>query len=71
MVLNRLRNRCSGRGFETATSTKNPSPDGLLMGVKWDRRALKGSSLYPAWYHRYRAKLIVANDNYAEARLAA
>lgn len=41
------------------------------MGVKWDRRALKGSSLYPALYHRYRAKLIVANDNYAEARLAA
>jgi len=45
--------------------------DGLLMGVKWDRRALKDSSLYPALYHRYRANLIVANDNYAEARLAA
>ena len=71
MVLNRLCNRCSGRGFETATSTINPCGDGLMMGVKWDRRALKDSSLYSAWYHRYRAKPVVANDNYAEARLAA
>jgi len=71
MVLNRLHNRWTGRGFETATSTKSPSAGGLLMGVKWDRRTLKSSSLYPALYHRYRAKLIVANDNYAEARLAA
>ena len=72
MVLNRLCNRRTGRGFETATSTRNPcSGPGLLMGVKWDRRALKDSALYPALYHRYRAKLVVANDNYAEARLAA
>ncbi len=25
----------------------------------------------PAWFRRYRAEHIVANDNYAEARLAA
>lgn len=71
MVLNRLCNRRSGRGFETATSTESPWRHGLSLGVKWDRRSLKDSSLYPALYHRYRAKLIVANDNYAEARLAA
>jgi len=75
MVLNRLCNRWTGRGFETATSTRNPPArdvsDGLLMGVKWDRRTLKDSTLYPALYHRYRAKSVVANDNYAEARLAA
>ena len=44
MVLNLLCNRCSGRGFEAAASTKNCRFRRLLMGAKWDRLALKDLS---------------------------
>ncbi len=41
------------------------------MGAKQDRRGRKNIVFVRYGIRRYRAKLIVANDNYAEARLAA
>lgn len=43
-MLNLLCNRCTGRGFEAAASTKNSQAGLLLMGAKWDRLALKDLS---------------------------
>ena len=43
----------------------------LLMGANQHRRRRKGCAFARHGTRRYRAKSIVANDNYAEARLAA
>lgn len=41
------------------------------LGANQDRRGRKGCFRRSAWHHRYRATLIVANDNYAEVAVAA
>lgn len=71
MVLNLLCNRCTGRGFEAAASTKNRRARRLLMGAKWDRLALKDKSCARHDTTVIGSIRIVANDNYAEVALAA
>jgi Ca2+-binding RTX toxin-like protein len=62
----RTRGQCPAPPPEPALAAKR-SP----AGAKQDRRGRKGWAFARHGIHRYRAKHIVANDNYAEARLAA
>ncbi len=43
----------------------------MLMGAKQDRRTPKDVTFCPAWYRRYRAKPINANDNDVALAVAA
>ncbi len=71
MALNLLCNRCTGRGFDAAASTKNFRDREAVDGGDMGSTGIERQKLCSVLYHRYRAKIVVANDNYAEARLAA
>ena len=65
-MLNLICNRCTGRGFEAAASTKNSRMRLLLMGAKWDRLALKDISCARHDTTVIGSKSVVANDNNAK-----
>ena len=72
MTINGLCNKPIGPGGGTRRLHHNQSATRLLvMGAKQDRRGRKDSVFVRHGIRRYRANLVVANDNYAEARLAA
>jgi len=73
MAINGHRNKPSDPGAVpgASTRTREPAVARFPAGAKQDRRGRKGWAFARHGIHRYRAKHIVANDNYAEARLAA
>ncbi len=70
MVINGRYNKPFGPGGSTRRLHQN-SDIWVLAGATQDRRGRKKRSFARHCIHRYRAKLVVANDNYAEVRLAA
>jgi hypothetical protein len=67
IAIHGLRNKPFGPGG----STRRLHHFSFTRGANQDRRGRKGSIRRSAWYHRYRAIMIVANDNYAEVAVAA
>ena len=71
MAINGRRNKPIGPGGSTRRLHHSGINSRSHTGAKQDRRGRKGRCFCSAWFRRYRANLIVANDNYAPVAQAA